>query len=192
MEKSKIMKLLFFSDRINVRDTTFLISFDTYYAFKNGPVAYRSLAVLNKYEELLDITPEKLKLLEKINILDKNSLVISEHDTDCISKIEMTSIDRACDIFGSFYDDELRCITHDYPELKRFRHIFEYEQSNGELIIMDDFFKNADPDDSPSISKYFSTGDPLYTNEEQLNYAKDMYYENERFRNFILMGDIKK
>lgn len=184
VEKSKIMKLLFFSDRINIRDTLSLISFDTYYAFRNGPVAYRSLAVLNKYEELID--PKNTKFLEKIDIFDRYSVQISEHNTDYISKVEMASIDKAYDIFGSFSNDELLNIICDYPEWKRFKYIFENWQSEGELIVMDDFFRNASIDNSPSIFKYFTNVDPLYIGDEQLQHAMDTYHSNERYRNSIL------
>jgi uncharacterized phage-associated protein len=179
-DKLKLIKLLFFSDRIHLRNYLSFISFDIYYALRNGPAASKSLNVVNKYEDFID--KENLKLLEKIDILDKNNRIIKEKDTGYMSKVEMSVLDEACELFGNFSTSILIDITHDYPEWKRYKDLFEAGSNDGELIVIDDFFENIDVSNSPAILKYFNGIDPLYIAEDTLSDAKDIYLSNERLK----------
>jgi uncharacterized phage-associated protein len=161
-DKLKLIKLLFFADRMNLRKGYGFISLDIYYALKNGPTASKTLNIINKYEDYLDMTPDNIKPYDKIKIINKNDRIIEEAKTSYISKMEISVLDEICETFGRFTIDELIEITHDYSEWKRYEHLFNSGITDSELIVVEDFFKNHDPNKSTSFNKYFNGVDPLY------------------------------
>jgi len=174
--KLELIKFLFFADRINIRERFSLISFDTYVAMKYGPVASNSLDILNKENERLNnFSTKELKFLDNIKEIDKKKRIINPIDFDLLSRNEMESLDKS---IALFYRKKLVDISHDYPEWKRYKTYFEQNNKSSKNIVMDDFFKNPDPNDSPAIKKYFNGKDPLYKDEEYLEEAKRFYFES--------------
>jgi uncharacterized phage-associated protein len=183
-DKLKLIKLLFFADRHYLRKYMSFISFDIYYALRNGPAASKTLNVINHYNELSSYSSDDLKLLNKIEILNKNERIIKESATDYMSKAEMEVIDHICDIFGKFDLNVLIEITHDYPEWKRYKNLFYNEDYNsGELVVIDDFFENPNVEESPALLKYFGGKDPMYIDKDILMDVKEFYTENEMMKN---------
>jgi len=174
--KLEMIKYLFFADRIHIRDHYSLISLDTYKALENGPVASTALDILNQNMEYLDnYGDDELKLLENIKIIDNKTRKINEVAVDLLSKNEMCSLDKSIELFSG---KKLVDLSHDYPEWKRFKTLFENKYVSSVPIHMDDFFKNPDINDSPAIKKYFGNIDPLYKDDEYLNEAKQFYLES--------------
>jgi hypothetical protein len=174
--KLELIKFLFFGDRINIREHFSLISLDTYVAMKYGPVASNSLDILNKKNERLNkFSAKELKFLDNIKKIDKKKRKINPVDSDLLSKNELNSLDKSIMLF---YRKKLVDISHDYPEWKRYKAFFEQNNNSSKDIIMEDFFKNPDPNDSPAIKKYFGGIDPLYKDEEYLAEAKKFYFES--------------
>ncbi|MCL2196045.1 MAG: Panacea domain-containing protein [Treponema sp.] len=176
-----LMKYLFFSDRIHLREHYSLISLDKYVALVNGPAASNSLDVLNKKNEYLsNFEHDDLKYLNNIKKCYKAERIILEIGTDLLSKNEMSSLDKAIEIFSG---KELVEISHDYPEWKRYKNQFEEQVASSKTsksikIEMEDFFKNPDMKDSPAINKYFEGVDPLYKDNEYLDEARQFYLES--------------
>ena len=174
--KLELIKFLFFGDRINIREHFSLISLDTYIAMKYGPVASNSLNILNKKNKRLNnFSTKELKFLDNIKKIDKKKRIINPVDFDLLSKNEMSSLDKSIMLF---YRKKLIDISHDYPEWKRYKALFDKNDNSSKNIIMDDFFKNPDTNDSPAIKKYFGGIDPLYKDEEYLAEAKKFYFES--------------
>ena len=174
--KLELVKYLFFSDRIHLREHFALISLDRYMALENGPVASNSLDVLNKKTEYLSNFKEnELKYMDNIKFNSKAERIILEIGFDLLSKNEMQSLDKAMELF---LGKELVEISHDYPEWKRYKELFDQHITLSEIIKMEDFFKNPTIDDSPAINKYFKGVDPLYKDNEYLNEAKQFYLES--------------
>jgi len=174
--KLELVKYLFFSDRIHLREHFALISLDRYMALENGPVASNSLDVLNKKTEYLSNFKEnELKYMDNIKFNSKAERIILEIGFDLLSKNEMQSLDKAMELF---LGKELVEISHDYPEWKRYKELFDQHITSSEIIEMEDFFKNPTIDDSPAINKYFKGVDPLYKDNEYLNEAKQFYLES--------------
>jgi len=175
-----LMKYLFFSDRIHLREHYSLISLDRYVALVNGPAASNSLDVLNRKTKYLSkLKDNDLKYLNNIK-KSYNERIILEIGTDLLSKNEMTSLDKAIELFSG---KELVEISHDYPEWKRFKNQFEEQVTSSKTsklvkIEMEDFFKNPDIKDSPAINKYFEGVDPLYKDNEYLDEARQFYLES--------------
>ena len=143
---------------------------------KYGPVASNSLNILNKENERLNNFSEKeLKFLDNVKKIGNKKRIIDPVDFDLLSKNEMSSLDKSIMLF---YDKKLVDISHDYPEWKRYKAFFDKNDNSSKDIIMEDFFKNPDPKDSPAIKKYFGGIDPLYKDEEYLEEAKRFYFES--------------
>jgi hypothetical protein len=179
--KLEMIKYLFFADRVNIRRHFSFISKDYYYALKLGPVASETLDVLDKHEEYLNYPENELSLLEKIDIKDTRTRIINETNTDLLSNNEMASIDFIADIFKPSMP--LVELTHEYPEWKRYKELFDNKQISKTDIKIEDFFTNPDMNSSPCLMKYFGN-DPLYEDEAYLNDAKNFYLEemvNDRF-----------
>jgi hypothetical protein len=174
--KLELIKFLFFGDRINIREHFSLISLDTYVAMKYGPVASNSLDILNKKNDRFkNFAENELKFLDNIKKIDNKKREITPVDFDLLSKNEMGSLDKSIMLF---YNKKLVDISHDYPEWKRYKAIFDQNDNSPKDIIMDDFFKNPDINDSPAIKNFFGGIDPLYKDDEYLEEAKRFYFES--------------
>jgi uncharacterized phage-associated protein len=174
--KLELIKLLFFADRIHIRKYFSLISLDMYVALKYGPVASRSLDVLNKEEERLDnLSESELKHLNNIKFDDKKMRTILPVEFDLLSNNEKQSLDKSIELFSG---KNLINISHDYPEWKRFKELFDSKATTSELVKRKDFFRNPNVNESPAIQKYFNSIDPLYEDEDYLKEAEQFYFES--------------
>jgi hypothetical protein len=173
--KLELIKYLFFADRINIRRHFSFISRDYYYALKLGPVASETLDVLDKHDEYLNYPENEMQLLDKIEAKDSRTRIISETNTDLLSKNEMKSIDFIANTFDAS-SMPLVELTHEYPEWKRYKKLFENKQTSKMDILIEDFFTNPDINDSPCLKRYFGR-DPLYEDEAYLDEAKKFYLE---------------
>ena len=174
--KLLLIKYLFFADRIHIRDHYSLISLDIYKALEHGPVASTALDILNKNMEYLNnYENDELKYLENIKMTDAKTRKINEMTHDLLSKNEMNSLDKSIKLFSG---KNLVDLSHDYPEWKRFKTLFENKYVSSMPIHVDDFFKNPDINDSPAINKYFGSEDPLYKDDEYLSEARQFYLES--------------
>jgi len=174
--KLELIKHLFFADRIHLRKHFSLISLDNYIALKFGPVASNSLDVLNKQADYLsNFSDDDKKFLDYIQQTGQFEWEIKEVPNDLLSSNEMQSIDKSISIFSGM---KLSDISHDYPEWKRYKNLFDMKLISSRPIKMDDFFKNPDISDSPAIQKYFGNTDPLYEDDDYLNEAKEFYLQS--------------
>jgi len=174
--KLEIIKLLFFADRINIREYYSLISLDTYVALAHGPVASIALNIINKTTEYLNnYEKNELKYLNNIKIINNSNRKINQVGTDLLSKNEMKSLDKSIELFSG---KKLVDISHDYPEWKRFKLLFDKRYISSQPIHMEDFFKNPNIDDSPALKIYFNNVDPLYKDDNILKEAKQFYLES--------------
>jgi hypothetical protein len=174
--KLNLIKYLFFADRIHIRQYFSFISLDNYVALKYGPVASSSLDILNKSKDhLSNFAYDELKFLNNIKMINQSKRIIEPIGTDLLSNNEKHSIDSAVHIFGG---KPLVELSHDYPEWKRYKELFDNQWISIHPIDIDDFFKNPDMNDSPCLQKYFNDVDPLYKSPDYLNEAKEFYKES--------------
>jgi hypothetical protein len=137
--KLELIKFLFFGDRINIREHFSLISLDTYVAMKYGPVASSSLDILNKKNTRLNnFTANELKFLDNIKKINDGKREIGPVGFDLLSRNEMGSLDKSIMLF---YKKRLVDISHDYPEWKRYKAVFDQNDNASKNIVMDDFSK---------------------------------------------------
>lgn len=174
--KLDLIKLLFFADRIHIRRHYSFISLDTYIAMKNGPVASGALDVLNKNKERLDnFSQDELKYLDHIKMYNHKKRTLKPIQFDLLSNNEKSSLDKSIALFSG---KDLVDISHDYPEWKRYKDLFEKRIISSRQIKIQDFFSNPDVNDSPALQKYFNGVDPLYESKEYLEEALRFYIES--------------
>jgi len=174
--KLELIKYLFFADRINIRKHFSFISLDTYVALKYGPVASSSLDILNKSRDYIsNFSNIELKFLDKIKKVNDYKRIIDAVGNDLLSNNEKNSLDKAISLFQG---KPLVELSHDYPEWKRYKELFERRFISSKPVVIDDFFCNPNMLDSPIIKKYFDNKDPLYEDEEYLKEAKEFYFQS--------------
>ena len=149
VDKLSAIKLLFFADRYHLRKYGRLISEDTYYALPHGPVASNSLNIIN--EILIDnsVGSDRIYIVKT----DKKDTFIATKDNlelEYLSNSDIEALDFVIEHFANKYKAwELRDLSHEYPEWKRYQHTLDSESSKREKIIMDDFFQNANISNDP-------------------------------------------
>ena len=175
VSKLELIKFLFFADRIHIRKHFSFISLDNYVALKYGPVASGSLNVLNKQLDFLsNFSESELSLLDNIQQVDQHERKIKQMPDDLLSKNETCSIDLSIKLFSG---KKLVDISHDYPEWKRYKELFDMKLVSALPVIIDDFFRNPDINDSPSIQKFFGA-DPMHEDEDYLQEAKEFFLQS--------------
>jgi len=142
VDKLAAIKLLFFADRYHLRKYGRLISDDTYYALPHGPVASNSLDIVNEVISGENVGADKQYI--KSNSATSFIAVDREFEIEYLSDSDIEALDFAVKEFGDKQAWDLRNLTHEYPEWKRFEHTLESQLSRREKIVMNDFFVNAD------------------------------------------------
>jgi len=149
IEKLAAIKLLFFADRYHLRKYGRLISEDTYYALPHGPVASNSLNIINEVMDGHNAGSDKVYLDKQTNT--SFMAVSSQHELEYLSDSDIEALDFVIDNFSKYDAWELRNLTHEYPEWRRYKNTLEGNLSKREKITMDDFFENANIENDPYI-----------------------------------------
>ena len=149
IDKLAAVKLLFFADRYHLRKYGRLISDDTYYALPHGPVASNSLDILNQVMNDSDTGAAK----QYIKKSDSKAFtaVETDYELEYLSDSDIEALNFVAEQFGDKEAWELRNLTHEYPEWKRFEHTLDSQLSRREKIIMSDFFENANIENDPFL-----------------------------------------
>ena len=146
-DKLKIVKLLFFSDKLHLIKYGRTITGDSYIAMKNGPVGSITLNVLDNDMEYL--SPGQLEycdvFLEKVSKYTYRPKSIGTH-YDSLSKSDMSTIEEVIAKFGQFDNWKLVDLTHKYPEWKTHEKNLLEEVVKCEDINLKDMFSSI-PDD---------------------------------------------
>jgi len=146
LDKLSILKLIFFADRYHLRKYSRMITNDTYYAMKYGPVASNVKNILD-FDFIGDDEKNYVELYLKKE--DKLFEINSSFDhLDMLSNTDKEALDFSIDNFGHHKTFDLVEITHKYPEWKRFEVSLE-DGLTREKIIMEDFFEDTDIENDP-------------------------------------------
>ncbi|MCP4137339.1 MAG: SocA family protein [bacterium] len=174
----KLLKLLFFADRYHLRNYGNLLTFDNYYALKYGPVGSQSKNVLAlDFDYLYNISEDEANYInDRVHKINENDLEIKEKEFSSLAKSKIEALDFSINNFGNFDRFDLANITHDYPEWKRYKQLFDGQLTNQEVIHNGDFFKNPNLNDSEFI-KQFLGEDPFKEDPEYLALRKENFLE---------------
>ncbi len=147
VDKLAAIKLLFFADRFHLRKYGRLISDDIYFALPHGPVASNSLDIINTVMNGNSVGASKTYL----NKISTNAFVAVENDytLEYLSETDVEALDFTLEHFANYETWELRNLTHEYPEWKRYKNTLESFASRREEIIIEDFFETAEVENDP-------------------------------------------
>ncbi len=147
--KLHAIKFIFFADRYHLRKYARMITDDTYYAMKFGPVASNVKDILDFQFDDTEEAGVCGKYIQKSadNVYEA---VTASPELDMLSETDIEALDFA---INSFKDvDDIAMETHKYPEWLRFEHSIENRHTNREKIVMSDFFEDSiNPDDPYNI-----------------------------------------
>lgn len=129
INRLKLMKLLWLSDRIHLNKFGRLILKDKYCALPNGPVPSSALNYSNySQEDFFDVSSFNIKAKADAN-------------HDFFSKSDLKVMDQVWEKFGSMSQFELKDFSHKFPEWLRYKTELEDKYSPKSYpIILDDFF----------------------------------------------------
>lgn len=129
IERLKLMKLLWLSDRVHLNKYGRTILDDTYYAIKCGPILSNTMDLSNK-----SIT----------GIIDIEGFIIEaqkEPDLSFFSNSDLDVMNLIWSNFGNLEPSKLVQYSHKFPEWKRFGEDLKKGPVKRFKIIMEDFFE---------------------------------------------------
>jgi len=149
VNKMAILKLLFFAERYHLRKYGCMITDDTFYAMKHGPVASgaRNILYFDDIDTDNEYAQEILENKNQYNFVSKKNL--STEDYDYLSETDKEALDFAIEKFGHLSKWDLVNETHKYPEWKKFEKDFSSHSGHREIINIDDLFSDNVSEDDP-------------------------------------------
>lgn len=149
IDKLAAIKLLFFADKYHLRKYGRLITEDTYYALPHGPVPSNSLDVINIVLAKEETGSDTVYIIAS----DNNQFIATDTDIelDYLSDTDKEALDFCVDKFGHMEAWDLRNLTHEYPEWKRFKSTLEEQRTKRERILMKDFFEDSNLENDPYL-----------------------------------------
>jgi len=153
IDKLKVVKLIFFADRYHLRKYDRLVTNDSYFAMKLGPVSSGTKDILDANSSFID--QDIIDYSSEYFNREANDVISTQEvDYAVFSKSDIESLDFAWDTFGKYNQINLKDITHYYPEWRKHKPAID---SGVKQIQMNykDFFEEPD-----------SRFNPCYTLEE--------------------------
>jgi uncharacterized phage-associated protein len=140
IDRLKLMKLIWLSDRLHLNKYGRLILKDRYKALPNGPIASLALRMSN------------FTLPEAYNVKGYKIKSLKDFDSDFFSKSDLKIMNYVWGKFGALKSFKLRDYSHLFPEWLRFEEELESNFTpNSYDIVIQDFFKNPNIEEFSDI-----------------------------------------
>jgi uncharacterized phage-associated protein len=143
----RLLKLIYFADRLHLRRHGRTISTDCYFAMEHGPVASKVYDFCKAIVgNLSNDQIQDLSFLERY--FDKGSMnyeIISKvpPNSDNFSDSEIEVLDEVVSKFGNLSDNEISSMTHNFFEWKKYESELEARASSF-YMRFEDFFESED------------------------------------------------
>lgn len=135
IDRLKLMKLIWLSDRLHLNKYGRLIIKDRYKALPNGPIASKAMD-MSKYSLPDSYDVEEYNIKAKVN-----------YQEDYFSKSDLKILNYVWDKFGEMDTFELRDYSHLFPEWKRYENELQTDNfPNSYDIVIQDFFMKPNND----------------------------------------------
>jgi uncharacterized phage-associated protein len=163
LNKMKALKLIWLSDRLNLRKYARTITGDSYFALNRGPVASATRDILEDSAFLEDFATVYSK--DFIEIKTKFAFdAIAEPDTELLSQSDIETLNLIYQSYGKLDQFQLSDLSHNFPEWKKYEQALKQRTASRYEINQDDFFEN------------FDDGKGLFIDTEQsLDISKKMF-----------------
>lgn len=163
INKMKALKLIWLSDKLHLIANGRLITGDSYYAMKNGPVASGTRDILEQNgfslsPEELDYSTEFLELggYDFTSKLPPVLKVLSKSDVDALEKVYS--------YYGAFPEFKLSDISHEFSEWKQYESALNKKVISRAPISTEDLFMAA-----PADQKLFDF------DEDIVDFSREIY-----------------
>lgn len=165
----KALKLLYFADRLHLRRYGRFITDDKLVAMKMGTLGSQAKDIIKQntylpHEVYLYISDKLKRKLDQYIIGTNDSSLdrMSETDLECVNEI-LTAV-------GSYNELQLKDLTHELPEWKRFKYSIESGEQTVVEINESDLFNKTE---NKTLEKIYS--EP----EDQLSLAHSIFSETK-------------
>ncbi|MCF8308165.1 MAG: SocA family protein [Bacteroidales bacterium] len=146
IDKMKVIKLIWLSDRAHLRQYGRPVLRDEYYAMKYGPVPSNTADLASNNEFLDD--PQKNYRNDYLdgNTHERTIRSIKEVDLSYFSESDIEIMDKVYSKFGEKEQFDLSNISHNYPEWKQFEGALRSGSSRIKINYYS-FFEDSEEDD---------------------------------------------
>lgn len=168
INKMKAIKLIWLSDRDHLRKYSRPILMDNYYAMSFGPVPSKTKDLAecdNSFLDDIEISYREKYIKPRHNNINFDSL--NKVDKKVFSQTDIQIMKDIYERFGSMDEFQLSELSHNYPEWRQYKEIFDKgERSRIDLDYID-FYNN------PNIAD-----DYFKLDQEHLDISKSIFEEN--------------
>lgn len=171
VDKLKLIKMVWFADRINIRKNASTITEDSYCAMKLGPVPSFTLDIINKNSvNVSEFAFEYAKnFFEVTNILININTNILSHNFGCLSEEEKSNLNQSFNILFPLESKLISKESHKFPEWKKYEKKLEKTNSSFPINKIDFFdlpvehvaFNNNEDEETVSLNREIFKDDPL-------------------------------
>lgn len=120
----KLMKLMYFTDRLSIEETGYPLSYDDYYSMNRGPILSGAKNIIDRYENPLYVAAFNQTVACKspkgysVNLLSLKAPGVDtenleEDDFDLLSQTDREIVQRVLDKMGALDDDNVVVYAHD-------------------------------------------------------------------------------
>lgn len=145
--KMAALKLLFFAEKYHLQQYARMITNDTFFAMKHGPVASAARDVLS-FDNIDTNLCYRDNFISNVDLYSYKEVNTYE-DLDMLSETDIEALEFALEKFGHLDEWQLVEETHKYKEWKRYENLFIQGQTSRKNIEIEDFFKNTGLENDP-------------------------------------------
>lgn len=170
IDKLKVIKLIWLSDRLHLRRYGRLITNDNYYAMIKGPVPSLTKDLIQgndfPFNDLeMDYRNTFINLKENINVYS-----LKELDHKIFSNSDIKIMEEIYSDYGKFENLALSDFSHEFPEWKRHEESIRHGERRVKMEFMD-FFENA------PVNATFPT---MNQDKDFLELSKELFFERNK------------
>jgi len=160
----KALKLLYFADRLHLREYGRLITDDNLIAMKNGTLGSQARDIATKSKYLPHIVYEYVS--DKLIRNDDFTITQNFDETDQLSETDINCVNKIISDLGELSQYELAELTHKLPEFKN-----SFERVNESVVDLDVLELFSKTDDKV-LNKIYSQS------EEEISLSRSLFLES--------------
>jgi uncharacterized phage-associated protein len=174
INKMKVFKLIWLSDRLHLRKYGRPILNDVYFALPKGPIPSTTKDLADNSDFLAD-TEKELREQFIENVSRFTIKAKAETQKSVFSQSDLEVMNLVYDHFGSLNEFQLSDLSHQYPEWKKFENGLNIGHSSRFEMSYQDFFETNQEQNHQIFEQ----------DEEILELNKEVFLENQMIGNLI-------
>ncbi|MBS4059651.1 MAG: SocA family protein [Bacteroidetes bacterium] len=159
LDRLKLMKLLWLSDRIHLNKYGRLITRDKYSALPHGPVPSNTIDI------------SRVSIVDFFTVNGFKIKALKDFDKEYFSNSDIKVFEYVWNKFGSMDSIKLRDLSHEFPEWKRYeKELLNESMPNSYEMVITDFFEDV----SAGIFNDFITAEEVQNSISRYNYNSSL------------------